>query len=76
MFKSLDSITSLVGIFMNPTISSNLLQVLEKVSTTTLTHNNDNEWYIYLRNKDTMSQSLPPTWWNDRYTVCPEKVSL
>ena len=29
------------------------------------THNKDNEWYIYLRNKDTMSQSLPPTWWND-----------
>ena len=31
------------------------------------THNNkDNEWYIYLRNKDTMSQSLPqPHWWND-----------
>ena len=23
------------------------------------THNKDNEWYIYLRNKDTMSQSLP-----------------
>ena len=23
------------------------------------THNNNNEWYIYLRNKDTMSQSLP-----------------
>ena len=22
-------------------------------------HNKDNEWYIYLRNKDTMSQSLP-----------------
>ena len=29
------------------------------------THNKDNEWYIYLCNKDTMSQSLPPTWWND-----------
>ena len=23
------------------------------------THNKDNEWYIYLRNKDTKSQSLP-----------------
>ena len=23
------------------------------------THNKDNEWYIYIRNKDTMSQSLP-----------------
>ena len=23
------------------------------------TYNKDNEWYIYLRNKDTMSQSLP-----------------
>ena len=23
------------------------------------THIKDNEWYIYLRNKDTMSQSLP-----------------
>ena len=23
------------------------------------THNKDNEWYMYLRNKDTMSQSLP-----------------
>ena len=23
------------------------------------THTKDNEWYIYLRNKDTMSQSLP-----------------
>ena len=23
------------------------------------TRNKDNEWYIYLRNKDTMSQSLP-----------------
>ena len=29
------------------------------------THNKDNEWYIYIRYKDTMSQSLPPTWWND-----------
>ena len=35
------------------------------------THNKDNEWYIYLHNKDTMSQSLPQPggmtqeWWND-----------
>ena len=28
------------------------------------TYNKDNEWYMYLRNKDTMSQSSP-TWWND-----------
>ena len=29
------------------------------------THNKDNEWYIDLHNKYTVSQSLPPTWCND-----------
>ena len=28
------------------------------------THNKDKEWYIYLYNKGTMSQSLPQTCWN------------
>ena len=49
---------------------------LGKVSTTTLTHNNDNEWYIYLRNKDTMSQSLPQPGGMTDIQYVPKKVSL